>query len=474
MSGGVHTAPGPTDSGATGAGAAIIIDGGGGGGVAVGGDSGVLDIDVSPVPLTPSFSSAIHDYYVRCGSGQNALTVTVTDGGGSQSISIDIVEDQEIDVRQQYWIRCLPHDFPVITVTAHPGAGAPTAGYYLVNNGIYAVALDTNGTPVWYARGTDMGDVEAFAPDTISFTPDLMGPFGSSSANHFEIHALDTLKVTTVSAAGSPTDGHELRLLANGDHLLLTYPIENDVDLTGLQSFGPDETIADCEVQEIDPSGHLVWSWLATDHVDPTQESIEPAAETVNGASLIDVFHFNSIDVDGSGNLLLSARHTNAIFYVDRSTGDIRWKLGGSAYNKDGAAHIWVTGDPQTAFNMQHDARFLPNGDISLFDDHGAATGDARGVEYAIDFEASTAAVAFQFLGIGQSQYEGSFRRYPDGESVIGWGYVPSDPRVVTEVNSSGQDVLDIAFSGGQPSYRAVKVPLSQLDIAVLRATTAK
>ena len=316
--------------------------------------------------------------------------------------------------------------------------------------------------------------MEALTPDTISFTPDGMGPFGSSSANHFEIHALDTLEVTTVSAVGSPTDGHELRLLPNGDHLLLTYPIEDNVDLTGLQSFGTDETIADCEVQEIDPSGNLVWSWLATDHIDPTRESIEPAADTINGASVIDVFHFNSIDVDGSGNLLLSSRHANAIFYVDRTTGDVLWKLGGSAYNKDGAAHIQVTGDPQMAFSMQHDARFLPNGDISLFDDHGAAAGVARGVEYAIDFDTSTATVAFQFLGIGQSQYEGSFRRYPDGESVVGWGYVPADSRVVTEVSSSGQDMLDIAFSGGQPSYRAVKVPLSQLDIRVLRATTAK
>ena len=125
MRAGVDAAPAPTDSGAVDAGTTITTGGD---------DTGVLNIEVSPLPLTPSFSPAIHDYYVRCGSGENALTLTVTDGSGSQSSSIDVVEDQEIDVREQYWIRCLPHDFPVITVTGHPDAGAPTAGYYLVNN----------------------------------------------------------------------------------------------------------------------------------------------------------------------------------------------------------------------------------------------------------------------------------------------------------------------------------------------------
>jgi hypothetical protein len=440
------------------------------------GDAGasVLGIDVRPLALVPSFSPSIHDYYVRCASGHNALTLTVTDASGSQSTSVDAVESQEIDVRDQYWIRCLPADFPVITVTAHADAGAPTPGWYLVNGSTYAVVLDANGTPVWYASSAAPMNVDSLSPDTISFMPSTMTPFGYSSTNEYMIDALDSLTTTALTAVGSGTDGHELRLLPNGHYLLFTYPLESDVDLTGLQSFGDDETIADCEVQEIDSSGSLVWSWRASDHVDPVQESLEPAVDTINGASIVDVFHFNSIEVDVSGNLLLSSRHANALFYVDRSTGTVLWKLGGTAYNKDGATHLQVVNDPQTSFNMQHDARFLPSGDISLFDDHGATPGGvARGVEYAVDHQANTATLAFQFLGIAQSEAEGSFRRYADGDSVIAWGHTPTDPRILTEVNADGNDVLDVAF-GGQVSYRAVKVPLSQLDIGVLRATTAK
>jgi hypothetical protein len=110
-----------------------------------------------------------------------------------------------------------------------------------------------------------------------------------------------------------------------------------------------------------------------------------------------------------------------------------------------------------------------------MFDDHGApsATGVARGVEYALDFTAKTATMTWQYLGKGVSQYEGSFRQYPDGHRVISWGYVPTDPRVITEIDQNGNDVLDIAL-GGVVTYRGVKVPLSQLDIGLLRTTTAK
>jgi hypothetical protein len=436
-----------------------------------GGGAELLDITVTPLTLSPRFSPSIHDYYVRCAAGDNLVTLQTLDGSGLSSTTFHMLEDQEIEVGGQYWIRCLPHDFPTITVTFHPMAGSPTPGFYLVDSGKYGIVLDTQGTPVWYARASNVLNVDSLAPNTISLMPNAVGAFGTSATGRYDMYALDSATTTTLMAVGSPTDGHELRALPNGNHLLLTYPTEEGVDLTGLQTYGSEETMADCEVQELDPAGQLVWSWLASDHLDPRQESMQPLLQSVNGTSLVDVFHFNSIEVDTQGNLLLSARHANAVYYVERPSGKVLWKLGGTAYNKDGAPHIEVVGDPQTTFSLQHDARFVPNGHLTLFDDHGASPGVARGVEYMLDFEANTAKVAFQFQGTAQSEYEGSFRRYPDGESVVGWGYIPSDPRVVTEVNATGQDVLDIAF-GGQNSYRAIKVPLSALDIRLLRSTT--
>jgi hypothetical protein len=275
-----------------------------------------------------------------------------------------------------------------------------------------------------------------------------------------------------VTAVGTPTDAHELHRLANGNYVLLSYPQESHVDLTGLQSLGNDETIEDCEIQEIDPTGNLVWSWIATDHVDPVQESLVQNVTTGNGKTVVDVFHCNSIDADADGNLLLSIRHASAAVYIERATGTVLWKLGGSATNKDGATNVQIVSDPQTTFSKQHDVRFLDPSHITMFDNHGGGpAGSARGVEYELDFRTNQATPVWQFLGSGQSQYTGSFRRFPDGESVISWGYIPGDTRVVTEVDAIGKVVLEISIDSS--SYRGLKVAKSQLDIALMRATAS-
>jgi hypothetical protein len=446
--------------------------------IAVGPDGGsVVGLSISPLALTPAFAPTTTDYYVACSAGTNDLTVNATYSSGSEAYSVEVVENQAIVVAGQYWIRCLPHDFPSITVTSSPDSGGPTPGYYLVNSKNYAIVLDTNGVPVWYEQGPSVLNVDSPRLDALSFMPNGMGPFGTSTSAAFNLLDLDALARTTVVAADGPTDAHEYQTLANGDHLVFTYLMTPGVDLSDLPKLTSNETMADCEIEEVDPAGNLVWSWRTSDHVDPVKESLEPTVTPLpNGQNVVDAFHCNSIDVDATGNLLLSLRQANALFYISRSTGQVLWKFGGSAYSKDGAALIATTDDSQTTFSMQHDARFQPNGDVTLFDDHGGVTtGVARGVEYAIDHESNTASVVWQYLGSGQAQYEGSFRRYDDGESVIGWGYVPKDPRVVTEVDADGNDVLDIAFGGtGNLTYRAVKVPLSQFDLGVLRRTTAQ
>ncbi|MCL2449389.1 MAG: aryl-sulfate sulfotransferase, partial [Polyangiaceae bacterium] len=303
----------------------------------------------------------------------------------------------------------------------------------------------------------------------------VMPNYTNSYANeYFEILDLAAQTTTSLRAVGAPTDPHELQRLPNGNYLLFADPTRSGVDLTGLKSYRANESIADCEIQEIDPSGALVWSWDASDHVDPVSESLEPALIVINNASLIDVFHCNSIEVDASGNLLVSMRYENAVYYIDRESGRIMWKLGGTPTNMDGAQYIAIVGDPQGGFVMQHDARFRPSGNISLFDDHSVGSNVvARGVEYAIDWDSATATLAWQFLGVHLSGSQGGFRRYADGESVVGWGYAGPDFRFFTEVDAYGNDVFDLSVTPYISSYRVVKVDPSVLDINLLRQTTA-
>lgn len=428
----------------------------------------ITGLEISPLVLTPSFSPDIHDYAVRCAEGDNPVTIRVTDAFGTTSRSVDLVEDQLIDIDEQAWIRCLPHDFPAITVTGHPENGSPTPGWYLLDNKPFAIVLDTHGTPVWYRRGPDVFDVDSPVPGTISFMPSSMG-----SANvGFEQFDLATGNTEYVSAVGVPTDLHELQLVSNGDYMVLAYETRSGVDLTGLGTFGADASITDCEIQEIDPSGALVWSWRASEHVDAVQESLTQIVNNPGPTQVVDVYHCNAIDEGPSGDVLLSLRNTSAIYDIDRATGAVRWKLGGTAYTANGAPYISVVNDPETTFSQQHDARFVDATHLTLFDDHGGgAAGVARGVEYELDFTRNEASPVWQFLGLEPSRYTGSFRRFGDGHAVVGWGFPVVDPRVLSEVDRDGRDVLDVALA--KHTYRALKVPADQLDIERMRATAS-
>src|SRR5205807_4269207 len=127
----------------------------------------------------PTFAPTITDYVWRCQSGINTLQLTlaaVSGGtitvagmrGGSLTIQESLIENQAVIISApdpdatkppiQYWIRCLPHDFPALSVTQ---SVAPPAGWYLTGNitsaagsGSYAMVLDAFGTPVWYRKSS--------------------------------------------------------------------------------------------------------------------------------------------------------------------------------------------------------------------------------------------------------------------------------------------------------------------------------
>jgi hypothetical protein len=222
-------------------------------------------------------------------------------------------------------------------------------------------------------------------------------------------------------------------------------------------------------LQELSPSGALVWQWLASDHFDAATESTFSVKGAINGTTVVDVFHCNSIAESPTGDLLVSARSMDAVFQVSKATSKVVWKLGGAPTNKDGATILAIAGDPQTAFYRQHDARFLANGNVTLFDDHTAVSGTARGVQYAVDVANARATFVAQYGDQPISQAMGSFRLQSDGSSIVGWGLPSTGYAWFTELNAAGAPLVDAAFATQNYSYRAIKVPTSQLDLGLLR-----
>src|SRR6266542_1348901 len=109
---------------------------------------------------------------------------------------------------------------------------------------------------------------------------------------------------------------------------------------------GPvDGKVFDGIVQEIDvATGRVLFEWHSLDHV-PLTDSYQPLPSSP-GAPW-DYFHINSINLDSDQNLLISARHTWAIYKIDRRTGDVIWRLGGKESD-------FALG-PGAAFAWQHD-----------------------------------------------------------------------------------------------------------------------
>jgi Arylsulfotransferase (ASST) len=497
--------------------------------VSASGDGGVPEVE-----LVPSFSSKVFDYYVRCAAEANTLTVSLTAAPGalgaivqptasaaspSQTVTLGVNENQAIvatatagSATTEYWVRCLPHDFPPMKMTPHAGAGTPPPGYYLVGTSLpaigapwgYAMILNGDGVPVWYAHGpaaSGIQDVDDVVPGAVSFFP-------TSGQGVIEIDQLDPWATTSAAPSGAPLDIHELRVLPSGHYLVLSNPTTTGVDLTGVSiheadggtvELGPGSSIVDCDIVEFDPTtGAVAWQWVGSEHFDPAKDStghqVAFGVTSPDGGQVIDVFHCNSIDVDpASGNLLVSARYMNALFYVERSTGDVLWKMGGVAYTPDHAPYVPV----DDAFYEQHDARLLPgwseacsggSGQVSMFDDHTGGRGPARGIVYDVVVGAADggttagdcgtseggapgATVAWQYEGTSSSDDRGSFRVGADGSRVIDWGTIGPRHPVFTEVDVMGRDLLDFYFTQNDVSYRAIKAPLTAFDLGVLRTT---
>jgi Arylsulfotransferase (ASST) len=492
-----------------------------------------LDVSGAASGITPAFSPGILDYYVACAAGTSSLTVTMTASRGalasitgptmspaksSQTVVVDVDEGGAIVAAASagmqttaYWIRCLPHDFPALAMSTYPDSGTPPPGYYLVGNAVvamgergYAMILDGNGVPVWFEAALDelaVSNVGSPAVGTISFIPTSFVAY-----EPYSVVATNPLVSEAISPMGYNSDEHELTPLPNGHYLTFSYVLKPGVDLTGLSipipgdagsvPLGPNSTIQDCVVLEIDEAGHVYWTWSATDHFIPAEVStyaqtgFGPDAILPDGGATYDIYHCTSIDVDpANGNILVSARGTDSAFYIERPSGRVLWKLGGVDESLDNAAYVSVD-DP---FFEERDVRLLAGwrescnggtGQVSVFDDETTTGAVARGAVYDIVVGGSDgscadagpdaagapgkAVLVWQFRGLSGSGGGGSMRILADGSRVIGWGI--STP-VFTEVDEAGNRLKELEFLSGDVSYRAIKVPLSSFDLAALHRT---
>jgi hypothetical protein len=254
--------------------------------------------------------------------------------------------------------------------------------------------------------------------------------------------------VATVHAGnGYQADLHDFRI-APGDVAYITVydPVWCDLSLVGGRRNG---ALIDTAVQALDMRTGLVrWEWHSLDHVG-VGESHAPLPST---AIPWDYFHLNSVDVEPDGNLLVSARSTWAAYQVQRGTGSIVWRLGGTRSSFRMA--------PGTETAWQHDVRLQPDGTVTLFDNgsNPAVHDQSRGVRIALDVRRRTARLQRAYRHPGGpllADSQGDMQTLAGGSLVIGWGSVPS----VTELTRGGGLLFDAHLPPGMSSYRAFRFP---------------
>lgn len=179
------------------------------------------------------------------------------------------------------------------------------------------------------------------------------------------------------------------------------------------------------------------------------------------GGTAYDPVHMNSLELSGA-TLVFSARHADAVYAVDRGTGAVVWKLGGTPSPES----LAFVGDPYGGFGGQHDARILPDGTLTLHDNGTGLGRPPRAVRYRLDLAARTATLVEQITdpSVTASACCGSARRLDDGHWLVAWGSNP----LVAEYAPDGTRVMELAFATGF-SYRANPVPAGAVTAGQLR-----
>jgi hypothetical protein len=269
-----------------------------------------------------------------------------------------------------------------------------------------------------------------------------------------------------VRTTGSIVDGHELRETGDGRLLVASY-VPHGANLRKVG--GPrDAAIVAAEVQELDRRGHLLWRWRSSGKLRLGETRLRWWARILanprirlGGLQTFDPVHINAIEPRGSEEIVISSRHTDAIYGIRRSSGRIAWKLGG----RGRAGTLNVIGDPaERRFGGQHDVRVANDGAISVYDNGKLRSYRPRVAFYRLELSRGRARFLDQMRDplVRDSHCCGSARQLPGGGWLVSWG----DNPLVTGFDPGHRIAFRLRLPA--PTYRAVPVPSGAVTIAEL------
>jgi hypothetical protein len=437
--------------------------------------------------LHPGFKWQVRDYAIRCDQSPVAVRVKGASGwrgqvGKSGARSGNFAVQRAMDAgtafvvsfqrvgnpskRAYFHVRCLPEDFPPYQFR-RAAPGGPDFFVAQLNKG-YAVIFNRNGVPMWWDKsGPQAIDAQVNRDGTVSWTTAT----GPALTGGFEIYRLNGTLVREVNTVGAPvTDIHELLRLGNGNYLVAGQIFES-FDTTAYGG-SADAEVMGFEIQEVTPGGSVVWRWNSFDHIGLDETPAVYWNQIVTQPEPYDTQHWNSLEPEGGNRMLLSFRNLDAVYEINRTTGNIIWKLGGTTTPKS----LTVQNDVHGSYPLgsQHDARRLSDGTITIHDNATFLNRGPRAVRYQVNTQAKTATLVEEVTDpdAQASQCCGSARKLAGGNWLIGWGRIPTGSplnRFIGGYNSNGQRIFQLELPYGF-FYRANPVPGGVITAQELRA----
>jgi hypothetical protein len=308
-----------------------------------------------------------------------------------------------------------------------------------------------SGEPLWFSPVAEKQWVTNFHPTSYLGTPALawwQGTVIPPGYGYGEAPIVDMnyRPLAHVQAAnGRQIDLHELQITPEGTALFTCRPPAVKADLRS--AGGPsDGTVLESIFQEVDlRTGKLLLEWRSLEHI-PVEDSYHPISEPW------DYLHLNSIQVTPDGQLLISGRHTWAMYKLDRKTGAVIWTLGGKRSD--------FRMGPDAQFAWQHDGRQVTDTTFTVFDDGSDGPTrthrQSRGLVLNVDQRTRSARLARQYYHPGSpvlAAAMGNVQVLEKGHVAVGWGFAP----YLTEFAADGQPVVELSMAKGQFSYRGYR-----------------
>ncbi len=340
---------------------------------------------------------------------------------------------------------------PRVTVdTDRPGKAGGNIFYAPRTSG--PTILDNDGELVWYRPGLRVTDFRAqrYRGRTV-LTWWRRDTFGKRVDSKFEM-ADSRYKVFRRFGGGNGFTGdpHEFNLTPRGTAYVTAYRTA----VVDLSRFGGPKRayLLDYIAQEIDiRTGLVVWEWHPLGKVRMNETYLRIPRRNTRP---FDWFHMNSINDDADGNILISARHTQALYKINRKTGRIMWRIGGKRSDFKLGKGV--------RFAFQHDLHRQSDGTLTIFDNgaggkHGRVNRFTSAKTLKIDERRRrvTLVRAYRDPRNKMSQSQGNTDVQPNGNVFVGWG----DVNACTEFAPNGEVLFDFSFAAKSVSYRCFKAP---------------